>query len=241
LLRLRGDAQSGMGDWQRALADYTQAVERAPDDWEPRLHRGRAYAQLRQWQLAAADFAKNRDIGFDEPRVWHDFALASLAAGDESSYRRTCADLFRRFSRAADVETARQVVWTAIFAPGAVTDLTPLAAVAERGMKARPKSPMHRLTLAAALIRAGKPALAIETLETALPDTRDHASHCLLLLTLACQQSGKPVEAQQWMDRALETLDDAAREREDPQAWDRRLELELLRSEAERFFKQGKP
>jgi hypothetical protein len=43
------------------------------------------------------------------------------------------------------------------------------------------------------------------------------------------------------MDRAVETLDEAAREREDPQAWDRRLELELLRSEAERFFKQGKP
>jgi tetratricopeptide (TPR) repeat protein len=149
--------------------------------------------------------------------------------------------LLRRFGSAVDVETARQVVWTAIFAPRAVPDLGPVVAVAERGVKARPKSSLHRLTLAAALIRAGKLALAIETLETALPDTRDHASHCLLLLTLACQQAGKLDEARQWMDRAVETLDEAAREREDPQAWDRRLELELLRSEAERFFKQGKP
>jgi tetratricopeptide (TPR) repeat protein len=241
LLRKRGDAKAGMGDWQRALADYTHAAEGAPDDWETRLHRGHVHAQLRQWQLAAADFGRNGDIGPDDPRAWQEYALACLAAGDESAYRSACANLLRRFGSAVDVETARLAVWTAALAPRAVTDPTRLVTQAERGLHARPKSIVYRLTLAAALLRAGKPTAAIELLEAALPDAGDRTPRALLLLTLAYQQGGKSDEARQTMDRALESLNDSTQEPEAPSGWVRRLELELLRDEAERFFKQGKP
>jgi hypothetical protein len=60
-------------------------------------------------------------------------------------------------------------------------------------------------------------------------------------LTLACQQAGKEDDARRWFDRAAEALDESAKETEDPSDWDRRLEQEILRSEAERVFKQGKP
>jgi WD40 repeat protein/serine/threonine protein kinase/tetratricopeptide (TPR) repeat protein len=241
LLRLRGDAHAGTGDWQRALGDYTQAIEQAPNDWDARLRRGLAYAQLRQWLHAAADFAKNRDVGTDEPRVWQYYALASLAGGDTAAYRATCADLLARFGRAADVETAQQVVWTALLLPKALDDPERLVTEAERVAKARPKSAFARLTLGGALLRAGRVAEAIEKLESALPDSRNRSTDVYLFLTLACQQAGKDDDARRWFDRAAEALDESAKETEDPSAWDRRLEQEILRSEAERVFKQGKP
>jgi tetratricopeptide (TPR) repeat protein len=241
LLRLRGDARAGTGDWQRAMSDYTQAIENERTDWEAHLHRGLAYAQLRQWSQAAADFAQNRDLGPDDPGVWHFCALTQLAAGDMPAYRATCADLLKRFGNAVDVETARQVVWTAVLASKAVPDAERLLAEAERILKARPRHPLYLLTHGAALLRAGKLWEASEQLQAALADGGDHAAHALLLLTLTYQQTGKIDEAKPWFDRALEALDEANKEREEPHAWDRRLELEILRGEAERIFKQGKP
>ncbi|HMF13788.1 MAG TPA: hypothetical protein VKE94_15825 [Gemmataceae bacterium] len=184
---------------------------------------------------------------FDRARVVGDCPLpvsragVGIAAGETAAYRATCANVLKRFGRAADVETAQQVVWTALFDPKAVGEIGRLVTEADRVAKARPKSATARLTLGATLLRTGEFGPAIETLLAALPDSRDHATHVLLFLTLACQQAGKDDEARRWFDRAAEALDEAAKEREDPQAWDRRLELEILRSEAERVFKQGKP
>src|SRR5262249_20786401 len=121
LLRQRGDARAGQGDWVHALDDYAQAIEAAPREWEPLLHRGLAHAQLRQWKLAAADFGKNREIGTDDPQVWHYHALVNLAGDDPADYRKTCADLLERFGQSTDAETARQAVWTAVLAPYAVS------------------------------------------------------------------------------------------------------------------------
>jgi WD40 repeat protein/serine/threonine protein kinase/tetratricopeptide (TPR) repeat protein len=241
LLRRRGDARAGLGDWRSAIRDYTLAIAQAPDSWDALLRRGVAHAQLRQWPLAAADFGKNRDVGTDEPHVWHYYALTNLAAGDAAAYRATCADLLQRFSGAADVETARQVVWTALFDPNAVADPKLLVTAAERAAKSRPKGALCLLTLGASLLRAGKPTDAADKLQAALPDSGESVAHTLLFLTLACQQAGRLDDARQWFDRAAEILDEAAQHPEEPSAWDRRLELEILRGEAERLLKQSKP
>jgi WD40 repeat protein/serine/threonine protein kinase/tetratricopeptide (TPR) repeat protein len=238
LLRQHGDARAGQGDWLHALDDYARAIEAAPREWQPLVRRGVAHAQLRQWKLAAADFGKNRDIGTDDPHVWHYLALVSLAADDTGVYRKTCADLLERFGQSADVETARESIWTAVLAPQAVPNPGRLLATAERLQRARPNNPAMALTLGAALLRSGKPAKAIPVLEGALSNIRsDHAGHVLLFLTLACQQIGRVDEARQWYDRALETLSETSGTPLDPSAWDRELELETLRGEAERFFK----
>jgi tetratricopeptide (TPR) repeat protein len=205
------------------------------------LRRGVAHAQLRQWPLAAADFDKNRDVGTDEPRVWHYYALVTLAAGDTAAYGEKCTDLLQRFGGAADPETARQVAWTSVFDPKAVPDPRLLMPPAERAAKSRPKNALCLLTLGAALLRGGSSADAAEKLEAALPDSGDFVAHTLLFLTLACQQMGRLDDARQWFDRAVEILDEAAKQPEEPSTWDRRLELEILRGEAERLLKQSKP
>ncbi|HMF13789.1 MAG TPA: hypothetical protein VKE94_15830, partial [Gemmataceae bacterium] len=77
-------------------------------------------------------------MGKDEPQVWHYCALANLAAGETTVYRATCANVLKRFGRAADVEAAQQVVWTALFDPKAVAETGRLVTEAERVAKARP-------------------------------------------------------------------------------------------------------
>jgi tetratricopeptide (TPR) repeat protein len=42
----------------QAVADYTKAIELAPDVHTNWFHRGLAYLQLAQWDKAAADFSK---------------------------------------------------------------------------------------------------------------------------------------------------------------------------------------
>jgi WD40 repeat protein/serine/threonine protein kinase/tetratricopeptide (TPR) repeat protein len=238
LLRQRGDARAGQGDWPHALDDYARAVEFAPKEWEPLLHRGIAHAQLRQWKLAAADFGKNRDIGTDDPQIWHYFALVSLAAEDTAAYRKTCAILIERFGQSADMDTAQLALWTAVLAPRALPNPARLLELAERLQRARPANAVYSFTLGATLVRAGKAARAIPVLEAALPNLRsDHTLQAMLFLTLACQQSGRVEEARQWFDRALETLNESSGNSLQPSAWDRELELEILRLEAERFFK----
>jgi WD40 repeat protein/Flp pilus assembly protein TadD len=238
LLLQRGNARAGQGDWLHAVDDYGRAIEAAPREWKPVMRRGIAHAQLRQWKLAVADFGKNRDIGTDDPQVWHYCALVNLAAEDTSAYRKTCADLLERFGQSVDVETARRAVWSTVLAPQAVRNPARLLSTAERVHRARPNDPMSSLTLGAALFRSGKPAKAITVLEGALPNIRsDHAAHAFLFLTLACQQSGRVEEARQWFDRARESLSETSGNPFELQAWDLDLEVEILRAEAERFFK----
>jgi serine/threonine protein kinase/Flp pilus assembly protein TadD/thioredoxin-related protein len=47
-----------LGELDQAEADYTNALERKPDDTALHLERGRVYAQQRQWSKAIADFDK---------------------------------------------------------------------------------------------------------------------------------------------------------------------------------------
>ena len=98
------------------------------------------------------------------------------------------------------------------------------------------------LTYGATLIRAGQSAKAIDQLENALQSGgNDVAAPALLLLTIACQSAGRNEEAQQWFEQATQTLDESTQAKDDLAAWDRRLELELLRNEAERRVKEAKP
>ncbi len=55
--RLRGNAFKELGDYPAALADYSRALELAPDAyWFNR--RGLAYEETKQFELAAADYAR---------------------------------------------------------------------------------------------------------------------------------------------------------------------------------------
>jgi tetratricopeptide (TPR) repeat protein len=227
-----GDALAGLGEWQRALDDYSRAVALVPEAWEARLRRGRAHAELGHWERAIADFACNRDLGTDDPHVWYLQALACRANGDLPAYWARCAELLERFGQARNAEEVRVAVWSAVLLPDAVADPARLVALAERGFHAGPSRAAYRLTLGAAQYRAGRYLQAVQTLEQALrTDAGEVALPARLFLAMACHWLDQGEAAQRWFDEAMRL----ARERP-PDGWDRRLEVEWLRAEAEKVL-----
>jgi tetratricopeptide (TPR) repeat protein len=64
-LRRRGAASASRGDFQRAMADFDQAIRLDSSDAENFYERGTAYASTAQLQQAVADFDKHLKSGRD--------------------------------------------------------------------------------------------------------------------------------------------------------------------------------
>jgi tetratricopeptide (TPR) repeat protein len=64
----RADAYAMSGDLERAIADYSKAIELAPDNPTAYDKRGRAYARKGDYNSAMADVMKVGELTKDAPR-----------------------------------------------------------------------------------------------------------------------------------------------------------------------------
>jgi tetratricopeptide (TPR) repeat protein len=86
----RGDAYAGLGDYERAIADYTEAIEGDPKAASYRYRRGLMYSACGRWDEAIADFTeaiRNR------PKYGHAYAARGSCYGRKGRYARALADL----------------------------------------------------------------------------------------------------------------------------------------------------
>ena len=67
----RGDAYSEKGDYDRAIADYTKAIELKPKLAVVYSNRGEAWLHLAEWDKARADLTNARDLGVDIIASFH--------------------------------------------------------------------------------------------------------------------------------------------------------------------------
>jgi tetratricopeptide (TPR) repeat protein len=126
-----------------------------------------------------------------------------------------------------------------VLSPHAVADpLRPLR-LAKKALALRPQEAGIRTTLGAALYRAGQFDAAIRQLSKNLVHAPQGGTpEDWLFLALAHHALSHPDRAQQYLLRAQRRLDAAAELKPDafsyvPAYWDRRLELQFLRREAE--------
>ena len=70
ILRFRGSAHSGKGQWKDALNDYAEALKSNPDSPWAFLERGEIYVSRGQWKLAAQDFKKAMHLGAREKEYY---------------------------------------------------------------------------------------------------------------------------------------------------------------------------
>jgi hypothetical protein len=167
--------------------------------------------------------------------AWSRAALVSLAAGDDAGYRRICGRIVETFLRGGDANQVNNVVWICAVGPEAVKDFEPLVREQTRILGPRP-DPNLLNTLGALLYRAGRFEDAVKLLEEAIA-RRDKVGtvHDWLFLAMAHQRLGHGDLARKWLEksgRAVEQAEDGS--------WEQRLELRLLRREAEALIRPGK-
>jgi WD40 repeat protein/tetratricopeptide (TPR) repeat protein len=216
-----------------------------PEAW---LRRGLAQAQLGQWQEADKDLSRALELGTEGPRPLYHLALIRLAADDLPGYRKACATLWDRFfGQTANPDTALVLAWTGVAGLDALADPALLVAAAERaGASRSPRAAAGRV-LGPALYRAGQYQKAADQLTATIEALgEDTTAHEQLFLAMAEQRLGHTAKARRRLERALQGLPDGAppRPRFDADAavfWNERLELDLLRREAQALLKPGKP
>jgi tetratricopeptide (TPR) repeat protein len=230
LARVHGE----LGQWEQAADAYSQAIKAKENDRNLWVQRARARAELGRWNESAADFARAIDLGLSDVHVWRQHALVRLATGDVESYRKMCLRLVRRFGDSPDAAVVRVVALTCALSPDAVPDLKPLVQQTEGAVAAHPKSGPDHLALGALLYRAGQFEPAVEHIRTALRlSDPDRSPVGLLFLAMAQQRLGQVKEAGQSLQEAAQAIIPKGVEK-GPLTWDRRLEMELLRREAEK-------
>jgi WD40 repeat protein/serine/threonine protein kinase len=231
------DASLAARQWFAARWHLDHLLALEPQD--PALYgrRGELAAAQGRWAAAAADFSRAIQL---QPKwsteLWQEGVLAYLAAGDAAGYRRLCALLLDRAAAADDYAVAEKVAGLCRLGAGA--DLARAVQLAERVAARQPRAARHHHTLGALLYRAGRYREALDRLQAAanLRGSNDHApDHLFLALTYGALHNGP--EARRHFDKAAQllarTAPEPTAETGGPLAWETRVELQLLRREAE--------
>jgi WD40 repeat protein/serine/threonine protein kinase/tetratricopeptide (TPR) repeat protein len=230
--------------WNAARWHLDRLLEQEPDNWLYRARRGRALAELAEWTQASADFAEVVRRKPDEVEAWCFYAVLRLHAGDTAEYRRACAALLSAANQLPSaIRIAYLTAWTGTLGAESGLKGEQLVKLAERGVKSESNDPDYLCTFAAALFRAGDAKTAAQRLSDALvlQGRQPHIRECLWL-SLAHARLGDAKEARRWFKEATASLH--ARTTDHPSAteelpWVQRLQLEVLRREAERLRKDN--
>jgi tetratricopeptide (TPR) repeat protein len=99
----RGLAYSSLGQWDKAIADYNQAIRIDPENFNANYNRGLAYTALEQWDKAITDYTRairinpkyikaysNRSVAYNNLGQWDkSIADCSIAIGIDPDYKET--------------------------------------------------------------------------------------------------------------------------------------------------------
>jgi tetratricopeptide (TPR) repeat protein len=244
------DDAAEVGEWSAVIAHLAAAIEVKPSSWPFYARRARAYAELGQWENAAADNARAIALGAEDCRVWYELGLQQLALGDSDGYHRTCVAVLARFGKEDDPFSLNFVAATCQLASAAMADQARALAVAQQVESFPGRMPDLLHSLGAALYRAGRFEAALPHLDKAAvagPGTGSEEydfTYNALFLAMCHHRLGHSAMARQWLDQAREGIEPLtgpspaggpeAVETDAPVLpWWIRLELQLLLREAE--------
>jgi hypothetical protein len=228
---LRGDALRGLGRWNEAVASYTRAIDGGAVGGGSWIGRGEANAERGRYDEAAGDFAWAAEKGADRTACDYRRVLALLAGGHLAEYRRRCEEMLPDEANHPDGGNPMRA-WLYVLAPAAVIDLTAPVRLAEKGAEARPEDPLARTSLEAALYRVGRhvdPRLG-------QAEVRPCGE---FLRAMRAFRLGQPAEARRKLEAARRLAAEA--EESGGMPWTERVELRLLREEAEKLIIPPKP
>jgi tetratricopeptide (TPR) repeat protein len=238
----RAEAYADMKEWQEAIADWSKAIEAAPHDMLLRDARAQAYGESGDYARAAQDLSKAVELhGVQEDSLWHERAVAYLAAGLAADYKRTCAEMLQRADKPGNLSarSREQQAWACVLSADAVADFDRVLQLAESAVAEQPKDAPSLRALGAAQFRMGKFESAEKRLREALA-LQDDVPSAWLFLAMTQYQHGKKEEARTSLTSAIRSINEQQKEETPTGQWVERAELRLLRREVEALLKKPK-
>jgi hypothetical protein len=225
--------------WAEAIG-YLDRLIAAEPTWQHHDRRGRAYANLGEFAKAAADYARAKDLGREkwenEGERWYEYGLLLLATSQVEAYRRLCDSA----DDGNDHTWWRRddYTWWLLLLGNEPPK--------ERGSWVAD----FPFQLGFLSYRAGrfddavKELIAETNFRAKTSDWSDRMGLGYLLLAMSHHRLGHSAEAREWLDKAVKWIEQAERTKKTPDdkpvTWTQKLELQLLRKEAESLI-EGKP
>jgi WD40 repeat protein/tetratricopeptide (TPR) repeat protein len=234
--RAEAEACEAAKNWPGALIHLDRLLAAGPDTGLYH-RRGLAHAELGRWARAAADIGQASRLAPHNRELASQHALLCLGAGDVAGYRTSCAALLQRFGTTKDPLAANSLAWSCAFAFDAVADPTVPVQLARRAVEGNREYATLN-TLGAVLCRGRRFAEARETLEEGIRlEGKGGTAWDGFLLAIIEHHLDHAEKARQWLDRGVKRMDESA----SGLPWDNRLELVVLRREAETLLKVKDP
>jgi tetratricopeptide (TPR) repeat protein len=223
---------------------YREWLANAHREWAFCLRdNGRTQEAKEIFDLAIASLSKAVELrSKDFWAVWYPLALLHLSTGRTKDYRTLCETLLERFGQANDPD-----LWVGRIcglAPDAVADLARPVQIAEKNLAPHPHDAELAGVLGETLYRKGDLDAAVQRLEASIRAASGFDGHRRkLFLAMAYHRLGPTAKAQQlhreavlWIEKnCQEKLADGA-ELQEPLPWQLRLDVQLLRREAEELM-----
>jgi WD40 repeat protein/serine/threonine protein kinase/tetratricopeptide (TPR) repeat protein len=217
----------------QALAAYSRAIELQSDTTLLRVQRASTHAELGEWQKAIDDLDQ---AGGVLSNVSGGYLRASiyLGAGRLDDFRAARRRLLKQAPRELQPQDANTLAWLGAFVPGDAEERREVIRLAELAVKARPRLATFRNTLGTLLYRDAQWQAALDQLNEAV---RLHGeggtAHDWLVIAMAHERLQQQNDAKKAWENALRLLAPSGDPAVLRPAWDQRLELGLLRQEAQ--------
>jgi len=227
------DDSSKLSEEEAALKDVIRVRRRLADahageeEYRERLalahgRLGRFYIEQDETEKAEDEFARAIELDGDARYPWYLPALVRAAVGDEKGYRAACRTVLDCFEKSDEREVLNQVAWTCAIGSDVIDDYRRVVKLTDRTL-ADVDQPMHHLqnTRGAVLYRAGRFDDAVEQLEEAVADHwKGGTAWDWFFLAMAHHELGNTADAQEWLDKAIEWMDDDSDEDRPELGWD---------------------
>jgi tetratricopeptide (TPR) repeat protein len=223
---------------------YREWLASAHREWAFCLREnGRTQEAKEIFDLAIASFSKAVELrSKDLWAVWYPLALLHLSTGRSKEYRTLCETLLERFGQENDPDL--WILRICRLAPDAVADPARPVQIAEKSLARHPHDMEVVGLLGETLYRKGELDAAVQRLEASIrADPGFNGHRTKLFLAMAYHRLGSTANAQQLLQETVQWIEKNGQEKlaegaelKEPLPWSLRLDLQLLRQEAEELL-----
>jgi tetratricopeptide (TPR) repeat protein len=228
---------------QEMIEFADRSLEISQDPSSVRRARIPLYLALGELDKAKVDFAALLTPDNKLHNDHYTYALLCLLFEDHAKYHESCRTMLERLADVDDPLAANFAAWTCALLPHGVDDYSPAIALAASATAARPENHQFLNTQGAVLYRAGRHQEALDMF-TELDGRRNEPNatansspaYTWYFLAMTHHALGQSADARRVLNQANDWTELELAKTADPPPWNRRLTLELLRSEANQLI-----